>query len=73
MCPTNMAKHGGNKQNACSGLQHAAGELAKKVGCWVDSGGSNCISWAAGSKPMHEVAHGIPCVLLEQWLVTWWL
>ena len=30
-----MAKHGGSKQDACSGIQHVAGELAAKVGCWV--------------------------------------
>ena len=42
--------------HACSGIQHAAGELAEKVGCWVDSAGSSCSSWALGSGPMPEVA-----------------
>ena len=41
--PASMAKHGGSKQGACSGIQHVMKELAEKVVCWVDPGGSSCI------------------------------
>lgn len=46
-------------QDACSGIYHVVEELAEKVVCWVDSGGSSCISWALGSRPMPEVAFWI--------------
>jgi len=48
-------------------------ELAEKVVCWVDSGGSSCISCASSSGPMPEVAFWISCVQLVQCLVEWWL
>ena len=31
-----MAKHARSRQDACSGIQHASGEFAEKVVCWVD-------------------------------------
>jgi len=60
-------------QDACSGIYHVVEELAEKVVCWVDSGGSSCISWALGSGPMPEVAFWIGCVQLVQCLVELWL